>query len=234
MSLNLIKPQKGSEIVQNHILNQILSGEYQPGSRIPSVVELSGSFEVGRSTIREALSALKAMGYIEIRHGGGTFVKKQLPIESDPNQIILSPKTDSLREVIEARKYIETGCAALAAERRTGEDLRELERIIQLMINTREDKVQSEMADAAFHLQIAKASHNELMIQLMESLNQRMQESMSESRKLWFYSERASSERLLAEHLLIFNAIKAKNPVLASETMMQHLSKVEVVVKKHL
>jgi len=234
MSFNMVRPPKGSEIVQQHLLNRIVSGEYSPGSRLPTVADLASGYDVGRSTIREALSALKAMGYIDIKHGGGTFVSKQLPTDNDPNKNVLSPSMDSLREVIEARKYIESGCSALAAERRTEEDLEALDEIIQLMINSVDDETQSEVADAAFHLQIAKASHNLLMIQLMESLNQRMSESIGESRKLWFYSERASAERLLAEHLLIYEAIKTKDAVLASNTMLQHLSKVEQVIKKHL
>lgn len=234
MTFNVIKPQKGSEIVRQHLHNQILTGEYPPGSRLPTVVDLASGFTVGRSTIREALSALKAMGYIEIRHGGGTFVSKELPSEEDPNRIVFTTQTESLKEVIEARKYIETGCAALAAERHTAEDLEALEQITQLMIHSVGDEEQSEKADVEFHLQVAKSSHNHLMIHLMESLNQRIQESISESRRLWFYSERANSERLLAEHLSIYEAIKSKDATLAADIMMQHLAKVEMVVKKFL
>lgn len=231
MSSNPFKPQRGSELIMEHLKQQILSGEYPPGSRLPTVVELSASFQVGRSTIREALSALKAIGYINIRHGGGTFVNQTLPAEEDNNSISFSVPMESLREVIEVRKYIETGCASLAALRRTPSDLEAISATLDLMQRALGDEAESEKADVQFHLQIARASHNTLLIDLMESLNERLQENMRESRRLWFYSERAAAERLLKEHRLIFEAIQAQNEALAAQTMMQHLTKVESVMK---
>jgi GntR family transcriptional repressor for pyruvate dehydrogenase complex len=232
MPYRQVKPQKGSEIVMQHLKQQIESGEYPPGTRLPTVVELAEGFEVGRSTVREALSALKAMGFVDIRHGGGTFVSKELPREAPGEGAVagLFYKAESLREVLEVRKFIETGCASLAALRRTDEDLRRLAETIEEMKQALSDEAIGEKADVRFHLQIAHASHNSLLVHMMESLTERLQDSMKVSRRLWFYSERATAERLFQEHTEIFDAIRKRDDRLAGETMMNHLRKVESVV----
>ena len=230
MSFQQIKPQKGSEIVMHQIKQQILAGGYAPAAKLPTVVELAASFEVGRSTIREALSALKAMGWVDIRHGGGTFVSKILPNEIGKAHGGLFYKTESFQEVLEVRKFIEVGCATLAAERRTDSDLTALAQILSEMEAALGNEELSDQADISFHLYIARASHNSLFVSMMESGAQRLQESMRESRRLWFFAERASAELLLQEHREIYQAIFACNATLASAKMMQHILKVDQVV----
>lgn len=232
MSFQQIKPQKGSEIVMHQIKQQILSGAYPPTAKLPTVVELAASFEVGRSTIREALSALKAMGWVDIRHGGGTFVSNILPSEIGEEHGGLFYKTESFQEVLEVRKFIEVGCASLAAERRTEADLAELANILSQMEASLDNEALSDQADISFHRHIAKASHNSLFVDMMESIAQRLQESMRESRRLWFFAERASAELLLQEHREIYQAILTQNVELASLMMMQHILKVDQVVHK--
>lgn len=232
MSFQQIKPQKGSEIVMHQIKQQILSGTYPPEAKLPTVVDLAASFDVGRSTIREALSALKAMGWVDIRHGGGTFVSKILPNESGEEHGGLFYKTESFQEVLDVRKFIEVGCASLAAERRTEADLVGLAHILSEMEAALGNEELSDQADIRFHLYIAKASHNSLFVGMMESVAQRLQESMRESRRLWFFAERASAELLLQEHRDIYQAILDSNANLASAMMMQHILKVDQVVHK--
>jgi GntR family transcriptional repressor for pyruvate dehydrogenase complex len=233
MGFQQVRPQKSSEIVLEQIKQQIVSGAYTPASKLPTVVELSASFEVGRSTVREALSALKAMGWVDIRHGGGTFVSKKLPMEEDFDASGgLFEQTDSLQEVQEVRKFIEVGCASLSAERRTQEDLTDLKQILSQMEAALGNEEESEQTDIRFHLQIAKASHNTLLMGMMESLTERLQASMKASRRLWFFAERASAELLLQEHRDIYQAIEAQDEKLAAEKMMQHILKVDKVAQQ--
>ncbi|SDP11129.1 GntR family transcriptional regulator, transcriptional repressor for pyruvate dehydrogenase complex [Paenibacillus sp. yr247] len=228
MTFQQIRPQKGSEIVLQQIKMQIETGTYAPGSKLPTVVELAASFQVGRSTVREALSGLKATGWVDIRHGGGTFVTNHLPADSSS----LFDQGQTLQEVQEVRRFIEAGCASLAASRRTEENLAELRQILSTMEATLENEEESEQADIRFHLEIAKASHNSLLIGMMESLTERLQQSMKASRRLWFFAERASAEKLLQEHLDIVDAIDAKDEQLAAEKMSQHIHKVDQVIQK--
>ncbi|MFC4775762.1 FadR/GntR family transcriptional regulator [Paenibacillus sp. GCM10023252] len=229
MAFQQIKTPKGSEIVLQQIKQQIAAGVYAPGTKLPTVVDLAASFAVGRSTVREALSALKAMGWVTIRHGGGTFVSTVLPpAAEDTGDLFQSAKL--LQEVLEVRKFIEAGCAALAAARRTEEDLAELKHTLQRMDEALGDETASEEADLQFHLAIARAAHNTLFLSMMESLTDRLKESMRESRQLWFFAERASAEQLLLEHQEILAAIAAQDAELAVARMMNHLMKVEQVI----
>ena len=229
MVFQQVKSQKSSEIVMQHIKQQIVSAAYPPGAKLPTVVELSAIFDVGRSTIREALSALKAIGWVDIRHGGGTFVSEKFPvdIDKDTNGRLFFYQTESFQEVLEVRKFIEAGCASLAAERRTTDDLVELEQLLHQMELALGDEDQSEQIDIHFHLCVAKASHNSLLINMMNSMTERLQQSMKESRRLWFFSEQASVQLLLQEHQKIYEAIRASDPKLAGEVMMQHILKVD-------
>ncbi|NRF95465.1 FadR family transcriptional regulator [Paenibacillus frigoriresistens] len=228
MTFQQIRPQKGSEIVLQQIKLQIETGTYAPGSKLPTVVELAASFQVGRSTVREALSGLKAMGWVDIRHGGGTFVTNPLPIDSSS----LFDQGQTLQEVQEVRRFIEAGCASLAASRRTEENLTALRQILSTMESSFENEEESEQADIRFHLEIAKASHNSLLIGMMESLTERLQQSMKASRRLWFFAERASAEKLFQEHRDIVDAIEMKDEQLAAEKMSQHIHKVDQVIQK--
>lgn len=233
MAFKQVKPQKGYEMVMNQIKQRIVSGELAPGAKMESVVDLAASFGVGRSTIREALSALKAMGWVDIRQGGGTYVADELPKEpaGSAEESILQ-RAESLREILEVRKVLETGCAALAARHRTDEDVRELDAILRHMEAHLADEARGEEADVRFHLAIARATHNTLLLQLMESVSQRLHESMKESRRLWFYGERAEAQRLLQEHSQIVDAIRDGDEAAAYDTMMRHLQKVENVLQR--
>ncbi|WP_235941442.1 FadR/GntR family transcriptional regulator [Paenibacillus puerhi] len=233
MTFKPVRPQKGSDMVLHHLSEQIRSGYYPLGSKLPTVVDLAAGYEVGRSTVREALSGLKAMGLVDIRHGGGTFVCEALPpAPGEQDAADFFRPIESLKEVLEVRKYIESGCAELAARRRTDTDLSAIESVLDRMRHTLGDEKQAEEADVDFHVRIAEASHNTLLLQMMLSLTQRLQENMSDSRRLWFFAERSSVELLLAEHTAIYEAIRDRNGALAGERMASHIGKVDRIVQK--
>ncbi|MGO4182300.1 FadR/GntR family transcriptional regulator [Paenibacillus sp. TAF43_2] len=228
-----VETEKGHELVRRAIHSQIEEGLLQPGQKLPSVVDLSTSFGVGRSTIREALSALKATGWIDVKHGGGTFVNKVLPTlqsnSRDPFE-----ESESVKEILEVRIWLESGSAAFAAERRNDRDLENLKQIIEQMEQALEmnNTQMSEHADIEFHLAIAAASHNKLLNTLMSSLTSKLTETMGKTRQLWFFEDKSSSTLLLKEHQSIYNAILAQNSELASQLIQAHLHKVENVLKR--
>ncbi len=219
-----ITAKKGYEIVMEHLRKQIEQGELKPGEKLDSVVDLAARYGVGRSTIREALSALKAMGWLDIKHGGGTFVKKELPTTNGLS--LFNPK-QSLREVLEVRKILETEAARLAARNRTEKNLIRLDQVLEQMKVHLDDEEQSEKADVAFHLEIARASQNGLLHRLMESLSNHLLETIRDTRRLWFYGEAAEATKLLQEHSSIHEAIASRNAELAASRMRSHLERVE-------
>lgn len=222
-----VKPKKIYEIVAEQLTEMIVSGEVKPGDRLSSVQQLAEDFNVGRSAIREALSALKAMGYIEIRQGEGTFVKKS---DYDvANKMI--PKVlqqEDIRQLFEIRKFNETGAASLAAENRTADDLLELERILVEMKETEGNGELGEKVDMKFHMAVVKASQNDMLYRLMTTISETMQESMREARQLFLYSNSEKMKQLHEEHYAIFLAIKNKDSLLAYNKMLEHLVGVEI------
>ncbi|MFC5406809.1 FadR/GntR family transcriptional regulator [Cohnella soli] len=231
-----IETMKGRELVADHLLQQIKNGERSPGERLPSVVELAESYGVGRSTIREAVSALKAMGWLDVRHGGGTFVSKSLPNESKNAVDQLFRDANSLIELLEVRKALEVGAASLAAKRRSDEHLRSLQQLLIVMEQSLADNntAEGERADVSFHRTLVEASGNSLFIQLMESLSDRFASTIRQTRELWFYRENATAARLLQEHQSLYEAIKRQDAQLAASLIGDHVEKVISVLRTAL
>ncbi|MFC3803775.1 FadR/GntR family transcriptional regulator [Cohnella sp. GCM10012308] len=231
-----IETQKGHEIVSRHIRQQLERGELVPGQKLPSLEKLAEAYGVGRSTIREAISALKAMGWLDVRHGGGTYVAKSLPGEGTGSLFDLSQGAEAVMEILEVRKILERGTAELAALKRSEDDLAKLREILATMERAlREDDAEGgERADLAFHQAIAEASGNPVLNQLMDSISQRLSETIGRTRELWFYQEQAEASRLLEEHRGIYEAIEARDAGQASERIGLHLSKVEKVLRTAL
>ncbi|WP_139996019.1 FadR/GntR family transcriptional regulator [Paenibacillus paridis] len=233
MEANHKRPLKSHEWVMNDIKRQLQAGELVPGDRLSSVTELASSYGVGQSTIREALSALKAMGMLTIRQGSGTYVSAPQEATAPPsfmNDELWASRATSLRHILEVRKMLETGCAALAATNRTEADVTALAAIIASMRERLDDEAFNEQADIQFHQQLAAATHNPILTEMMESLSAKLHDSMRDTRALWFYSQRSSAERLLNEHQAIYEAILEQNAPAASLRMEEHIAKVEKVL----
>jgi GntR family transcriptional repressor for pyruvate dehydrogenase complex len=227
-----VKLQKGYEVLSSLLEERIRSGELATGARLPSVVELAQAYGVGRSTVREALSALKARGLIDIQHGGGTFVKATSSESSNPMTNLLFGEAKSLQQLLEVRQIVEIGCVALAAKNASSEHIAHLQTIVEQMAQSLNDEALSEDADVRFHVAIAECTHNKILLEVMSSLMHHLQQTIRETRQLWFYGERASAERLLQEHTAIYEAIRERNEGAAVDRMNQHLAKVEAVLRQ--
>lgn len=150
--------------VARRLVDYLLSGGVEPGSRMPSERQLAEAFGVGRSAVREAIAALSLIGLIEVRHGDGTYLKRPdsplLPQVVEWGLLLGEQRT---RDLVEARQKIETIIAGLAAERRSESDLERLQVSLDRMrAASRNDRLFGEFVDAdvAFHLQLAEAAGN--------------------------------------------------------------------------
>ncbi|MCP1310385.1 FadR/GntR family transcriptional regulator [Paenibacillus tyrfis] len=221
--------RKGYEIVADALREQIEQGVWPVGSRIDSVEQLAVKFGVGRSTIREALMSLKAHGWVDVRHGGGTFVLRNsgaLQIEAPE-----IGNVEQLRQWLELRFILETEGAALAAARRSNDHLIELDKILaEMAALTDEDKL--EQCDIRFHLKLAGASGNELLVRTLETLFLTMGPAMRESRRLWLFAEQSQTVRLSEEHQAIVDAVRLQDTALARERVASHLRKVEQMLRR--
>lgn len=212
----------------------ILTNQLKPGEKLASIEELASRFQVGRSAIREALTFLKAMGLVEMRQGEGTYVREYNPatlLQHIPFSIFKDK--EELLDLIEVRKIIEVGTASLAARNWRNDDLKQIELALEQMKRNIGDEEKSEKADLDFHLGIARASHNRLLIQLMDTISSTMVKQMKESRKAWLFREEASAERLLSEHAEILAAIRDRNAEKAEKLMRKHLTQVQETIAKN-
>ncbi|WP_068677479.1 FadR/GntR family transcriptional regulator [Oceanobacillus sp. Castelsardo] len=234
MEYKKIRRKKIYEEVADSLIEMIKNKQLNPGDKLDSVEKLANHFDVGRSAIREALSGLRSMGLLEMRQGEGTYVKA-----FDPSRFTLPVTTaflmkkDDVKELYELRKILEVGTASLAAEVYEEEDLIPIEKALIVMKNAKNNDEVAASADTDFHMAIASATHNQLLINLMSSVSDLLTESIRETRKVLLYS-RGQSEKLYLEHERIFHALKSRDSELAGRYMRDHLEEVNQDLFKHI
>ncbi|GED52191.1 FadR/GntR family transcriptional regulator [Brevibacillus borstelensis] len=234
MPIQQISNKKIYEAVTDELKQMIMEGQVKPGDKLDSVQALAEKFQVGRSAVREALSALQAMGLVDIKQGEGTFIRKfETSSLTAPLSTILMGSEDIL-ELLEVRKILEVGSAGLAARKWEEDDLAALKQALDDMRAGTDSEEASEQADIDFHQAIAQASHNRLLIDMMKTISGAMTKSMRNTRKMWLFGERASTERLYEEHVLIYRAIRERDALMAQQRMLHHLLKVEDVLLNRL
>ncbi|QDI92418.1 FadR family transcriptional regulator [Salicibibacter halophilus] len=221
MNYKQIHSKKIYEKVADEIKGRIDNGALQPGDRLDSVERLAHQFDVGRSAVREALSALKAIGLVDIRHGEGTFIKAM-------NRLTINP--EEIRELLEVRKILEVGAAGSAARRCPKKQLPIIEKALHQMAVPLRDEKLGEEADWQFHLAIAHATQNNMLTDLLENIAQKTKQTMLETRRIWLFSEKVRAERLYEQHVCIYEAIKVGDATLAQQRMREHLESVENVL----
>ncbi|MFG2117271.1 FadR/GntR family transcriptional regulator [Streptomyces sp. NPDC048718] len=158
-----------SDQVIAQLRNQITSGEWPVGTRIPTEPELVEQLGVARNTVREAVRALAHNGLLDIRQGSGTYVVATSELAGVMNRRFAD--SDPLH-VAELRATLESSAARLAAERRTDRDLVQLDTLLRRREAAWEARDAEEFvtADTAFHHAVVVASHNDVLIEIYADL----------------------------------------------------------------
>ncbi len=232
MYFQQIRPQKIYEKVIEQIKEMIEKGELRPGDKLLSVRELAEQLNVGRSAVREALSALQEMELIDLKQGEGTFVSQLSTSELlGTNNLTALIEYGHIESLLEVRKLIETSYIEIAAERRDYEDLKRLEAALQLMEKDLESKTHGEEADWLFHYAIAKATKNEMLVYIIESISDSMKQNIRTDRMI-LYNKKGMPKKLLNEHRQIYEAILKKDGKVAKKLLNYHLQQVEDQIKQ--
>jgi DNA-binding FadR family transcriptional regulator len=209
--------QKLTETVAEQLLEAVSAME--PGERVPSERELTRDLGVGRSTVREALNGLARMGLVEIRHGQGVFVVEPDDGEDGAEALRRALMKGVTQEFLEARLVVEVQVARLAAERRTDADLQRIEETIEALEGAREASTDEALEPATqFNQAIAEAAHNEVLAGVEESFVSLMLERAPD-----LYDTVEFRDWDVAEHKLIFEAIRQRDPDLAERRMRDHI-----------
>jgi GntR family transcriptional regulator, transcriptional repressor for pyruvate dehydrogenase complex len=196
----------------------IATNELTEGDKLPSERELATALGVGRSSIREAVATLRANGMVEARHGEGLFLRRTAP---EPIRVAVTDGRQTsvdLPYIWETRQALESQCARIAASRATTADLAELVAALELMADEIERGLPGLDGDRRFHLGVAHASHNPVLISLLEGVREALDRTSSTS-----LGRSGQPARSLADHRVILAAIRSHEPADAGNAMLAHL-----------
>lgn len=214
--------KKVSDEVFDRILQLITSGKLAPGDKLLSEREFSETMDVGRSSVREALLKLEAIGYVEQKQGGGTFVKSITTIAMNRVFNDLFNNEHFIDELLVVRRALEIACVAEAALHATEQDLIKIRRCFSRMERKwLKGNIEVE-ANFELHFLIAKASQNTLLIHFIDTLYE-WYNQVPHGWQEWTQSESGVIEQLLLQHRNIIAAIEAHDPVNAAQLMTVHL-----------
>ncbi len=219
----MLKPIK-KESVRSQVFwqlrDQIIRHIWPPGSKLPSENELSRTMGVSRVSIREGIQHLVSLGILETRHGEGTFVR-ELSGEVNFNALIPLMILDDIDilHVLEYRRIVEQGTAALAARRATDQDMAEMEAVYDLMLQVKDNVAEFARADLEFHLVLAKSTGNPVIIKVNNVLRSILEISMENIVRT------LGMQDGLHYHRLIIDAIRARDAEAAEGIMQEHVDR---------
>lgn len=222
---NLVKRTSPVEtlvnVISDYLVDSIITGELKPGDKLPSDRTLSAMFNVGRTSIREALKVLSVLGLINILPGQGTF------IASNSTEFFLTPLSwtflmgeKNLEHVISVRNLLEIESARLAALNATSEDLKTLKEIFeQSQTAYTESNFQIFLdLDLDFHLAIAQCSHNPILHNLLLTAR-KLIKHISKSGMI----DLDDLGSVYKEHTIIYNDIINRSSTQSISSMTHHL-----------
>jgi DNA-binding FadR family transcriptional regulator len=204
------------EQVAEQITTWIDANGLQAGDRLPPERELAQRLGVSRATLSQALVALEVIGVVSVRHGDGT-VLSDAP---GPRRIVeaIRAHANRLPEIIDTRDALETKIAALAAQRRTAEDLARIDEALAAMASEVEAGERGVEGDERFHGAVTTAAHSLLLARLMDEIRDLIRETRIES-----LSQPGRPSDSLAGHRAIADAIRAGDPEAAAAAMHAHV-----------
>ncbi|TDE96102.1 FadR family transcriptional regulator [Occultella glacieicola] len=223
--LNRESPRGLSHELVLRLTELIQDGTIRRGEKLPTESAMMETYKVSRTVVREAMSQLQAAGLVETQQGRGSFV---LNVPSQGQFAIDAPGVrtfDDVWDMLDFRLGVESEAAALAATRRTDQQLAELERLTRTFLECEARPSEAVEADFALHMAIARAAQNRHYIALLKSMGP-MMIVMPKFRLLTgAQAHRTNNVRLAAvEHDSIVQAIARQEPETARAAIRLHLS----------
>jgi len=212
-----------AEEIAFKLLNLIREKKLLPGDKLPPERELATLMSVSRPSLREALRALAIMKVIEIRQGDGTYVTSLEPKQLVEHlEFVFSLDDSTFLELFEARRVVEVGLVALAAERITEEQIAELEHVLEKAVENVDNLEAFVEVDYELHELIGQVAGNAMLSRFMTSIGQISRASRMRTARLPDMRSEA-----VADHQKIVRALKARDPRAAQQAMLDHLDGIE-------
>ncbi|RUT44690.1 FadR family transcriptional regulator [Paenibacillus anaericanus] len=206
---------------------KIIDGEWPPGSRIPTLQQISKELEVSVTTIREALRTLESQGNVSIEHGRGMYVRNDPLLLEDPTANLKELGDISLVKLLEARLLIEPVLAGLSAERATLAQVKQLRVLADAMVNQMEEGGPFLDTDLSFHRLIAESAQHPVLLRMLESIYPLLAEGRKQTNTLPHMRTKASNF-----HILIAIAIEERHSEQAKQLMHFHINDMLEALKK--
>lgn len=220
--LKPIKPKRISDQVLEQLRELIFRSEFKPGQQIPPERELAEALKVSRTSVRDAIGKLVAMGLLEQHQGQGTFVREPEPTDKHPLAVAMETQNASLEDLLEVRMGLECNAASLAAVRAEESDLQFIEKSLEEMRKEVAAGRLGTEADVSFHMAVTYATKNPLQVYLMRSFYDYLFVGIKEN-LAYLYEEPSNIEKIIAQHTSVFQAIRDHDPERAFDTMRSHI-----------
>jgi GntR family transcriptional repressor for pyruvate dehydrogenase complex len=224
-----VSTPKVSDVIMSQIEEMVVEGTLKPGQKLASERELAQQFEVSRPSVREAIQKLVAKGILESYQGGGNYVSETIGAGfSDPLLELLIKHPEAQHDLLEFRHALEGLCAHYAALRRTEIDQQNLEKkYLQLKAYQQsEEFIKEAHADVEFHIAIAEAAHNMVLLHMMKAMFEPLRQSITENLSD-IYPNKSLRASIQQQHGELLAAIIEGNPEKAKAASHDHFAFVE-------
>ena len=207
------------DMVQENIKQMIDSNQYDENGFLPCEGELADKFSVSRATVREAVRSMSARGYIKVIHGKGIMVSDDsVKVVTQSIGDMISKETKVLDDLLEMRIIVEPSGARMAAQRRTDEDLKILENLIEIMEQATAMEEEYYKADLNFHVELARISGNRILQSFITAYTSILRDLIIESS-----NDVVPIEQRFHFHRNIYEAIRKQAGEGAETAMRKHL-----------
>jgi len=228
----------------DHVVEKLLAlvqaRGLQPGQRLPAERQLAEELGVSRTSVREAIQKLTSQGVLSARRGDGTYLQPRptadwLQEAMQPLAGLIDADPHYRYDVLEARHALESSAAWLAAQRATEQDKARIRHCFEVMVGHQQNghAELAARADAQFHLAIAEASHNLVLVQVMHSLFTVVLSTVESNRHDMFHlSAPVTVQTLTEQHQALMQAILDGDPQRARDCIGEHLEHVRTTIQR--
>lgn len=219
----IVRSSRLYEQIVQQIEESIQKGSLKAGDQLPPERELAEQFGVSRTAVREAVKALREKGLVEAYPGRGTFITEgtSYSIRQSLDRVMKMGQAEGSAHLAEVREILEPEIAALAATRRDEKDLAAMQEAIGVMDEAQKDPDTYIEADLDFHLALAEAAANPLILPLIDSIVGVLREQ-----RMRIFQVEGGPGRGQYHHKKILDAVEHRDPAGAREAMKAHLRQV--------
>lgn len=236
MDVGQVQQRRLSDGIVEQIETMVLEGTLTAGERLPAERVLAERFGVSRPSLREAIQKLVARGLLVSRQGGGNYVSQTLGSTfSDPLLHLLENNPSAQRDLLEFRHTLEGSCAFYAAQRATSIDRVRLTAAFDALQECysragKATRAEEGAADANFHLAIAEASHNAVLLHTIRGLFDLLRRNVVTNIGGMYAQRDETRDMLIAQHRALYEAIMQGHAEQARTLSNQHIDYVQEVL----